>query len=149
MLNTVWWLDFAPQPLQYMLFLQVNATKTKRQKLVCRFFVWGHSGPRMSLLEALGHLKSNEWSGWRALEPRLQQRTRRYDSAGGARRNRTLRRQRKQEFSSDRPGSRGQTSRPPVQTSLSVCLFHSFSLGVATWKGGCMCTSRGKWVDLQ
>ncbi len=39
MLNTVWWLDFAPQPLQYMLFLQVNATKTKRQKLVCRFFV--------------------------------------------------------------------------------------------------------------
>lgn len=34
----------------------------------------------MSLLEALGHLKSSEWSGWRALEPRLQPRTRRWFS---------------------------------------------------------------------
>lgn len=31
---------------------------------------------RISLLAALGHLKSSEWSGWRALEMRLQPRTR-------------------------------------------------------------------------
>lgn len=49
----------------------------------CCSFIWGHSGPWISLSAQLGLLKSSEWRGWRALEPRLQPRTRRWFSRQG------------------------------------------------------------------
>lgn len=119
-----------------MLFLQVDdnlhATKTKQQTLMCRFFIlralWtpdvSFGSARSLEKQRVKRLKGTRAAAAAEDEAMIQ-------PAGPAATGLSVVNGNKSSHQTGR-GSWGQTGRPPpppVQMSLSVCLFHSFSLG--------------------